>query len=219
MKAKELRPNPQNPRKINDHQLVALEKAMREFGDLGGVIKNKKTGNIIGGHQRVKILAQGDCEVVIEKKYEKPTSKGTVAEGYVVYDGEKFSYREVEWPAKKEKIAIIAANKHGGEWDMRMLSDMLIDLDTGDIDMDLTGYSELELEDMMTYMPEGKTEEDIEEEKAMKETPPVMERIMLFCSVDQYKEFTSVMVEVKKKIGIENDFESVLYALKKLANK
>lgn len=43
-----------NPRKITDAQLVALKKAMREYGDLSGIVVNRRTGHLVGGHQRVK---------------------------------------------------------------------------------------------------------------------------------------------------------------------
>ena len=114
-------PNPVNPRKITDEQLQALRKAMVEFGDLSGLVVNLTTGNYVGGHQRVKIL--GDLPVTVVQRFPKPTARGTVAEGYVTYNGERFVYREVKWDATKEKAALVAANKHGGDWDLPGLSE------------------------------------------------------------------------------------------------
>lgn len=36
--------------------LRALQKSMAEFGDLSGIVFNRRTGNLIGGHQRIKII-------------------------------------------------------------------------------------------------------------------------------------------------------------------
>ncbi len=56
MQVKDLKAFPRNPRKITDKKLDMLGKAMREFGDLSGVIYNTRTGHLVGGHQRIKHL-------------------------------------------------------------------------------------------------------------------------------------------------------------------
>ncbi len=154
MKVSELRPNPANPRKITDEQLSYLGAAMREFGDLSGLILNRTTGNLVGGHQRVKIL--GDATVTILHKYPKPTVQGTVAEGFVTYEGERFTYREVKWDEVKERGALIAANKQGGDFEFGQLTDLLLDLDDNNFDLKLTGFSMKELEEMVNWSPDKK---------------------------------------------------------------
>ena len=47
MKVKNLKPAPYNPRKISDKKLEMLGKSMTEFGDLSGIVRNVKTGNLI----------------------------------------------------------------------------------------------------------------------------------------------------------------------------
>lgn len=54
MKAKDLKPAHYNPRTITPEKLKMLGQAMQEFGDLSGVVVNVRTGNVIGGHQRIK---------------------------------------------------------------------------------------------------------------------------------------------------------------------
>ena len=71
-----LKANPKNPRKITPQKLEQLEKSMREFGDLSGIVFNVKTGNLVGGHQRTKRFSE-DSKVVITKHFEKPTRSGT----------------------------------------------------------------------------------------------------------------------------------------------
>lgn len=144
MKTSDWQANPRNPRTISDPQLAALKAAMIEFGDLSGLIVNRTTLHTIGGHQRIKIL--GDLPVTINQRFDPPTKRGTVAEGFVEYNGERFVYREVVWTPTQEKAAMIAANKHGGDFETDMLADLLRELkDDDEFAMDLTGFSEREL--------------------------------------------------------------------------
>lgn len=145
----DLSPNPGNPRKIKDDRLVALKAALAEFGDLGGVVYNRRTSQLVGGHQRTKLF-NPSSEVTIERTYAKPTGTGTVAEGFIVSSkGERFAYREVEWDEIKEKAANIAANKGAGEWDLPQLSDWLREIDSFGFDLDLTMFGLEERSDLM----------------------------------------------------------------------
>jgi hypothetical protein len=151
MKTTDWRANPRNPRTISDPQLAALKAAMIEFGDLSGLIVNRQSGNMIGGHQRVKILA--DLPVTVVQRFDPPTQRGTVAEGFVEYGGERFIYREVVWNETREKAAMIAANKHGGDFEADLLSTLLQELKDENFSMDLTGFSERELNRLLFTEP------------------------------------------------------------------
>lgn len=146
-----LRPNPRNPRKISDKKLKMLKGSLSQFGDLSGIIFNRRTQTTNGGHQRLKILPN---DPVIEKIWDTPTDKGTVAEGYIEFEGERFKYREVDWDEPTETAAMIAANNQGGENDMAGLSSLLLELDSFNIPMELTGFDSKEIEDIMTYAPD-----------------------------------------------------------------
>ncbi len=141
MKAKDLSPNLDNPRVASEEKLAFLKNCMVEFGDLGSIVFNRKTKRLVGGHQRSKLFGQ-DAPVTIEKKYAKPTRTGTVAEGFITLDGERFKYREVSWDSTKEKAANIAANKSAGDWDMPKLANWLSDLDELGFDSNLTMFDE-----------------------------------------------------------------------------
>ena len=147
MQLKDLRANPKNPRKISDEKLKQLKKALLEFGDLSGIVYNTRTKQLVGGHQRSKILDAASV-IEIQKKYKKPTAAGTTAEGYVIVRGERYSYREVNWDEMREKAANLAANKNAGEWDLPQLKDWLKDLNSFDADFDLslTMFDEDELQ-------------------------------------------------------------------------
>lgn len=114
---------------------------MREFGDLSGIIFNRQTGNLIGGNQRKKNF---DPEWPIEKE-EFKDELGTVARGYIKTPFGDWTYREVNWPEEKEKAANLAANKHGGQFEMMDLKDILFDLEKSSFDLELTGFDSIEL--------------------------------------------------------------------------
>jgi ParB-like chromosome segregation protein Spo0J len=141
------RANEDNPREITDDQLAMLAKSMAAFGDLSGLILNRTTGRLVGGHQRVKLL--GDAPVTITRRWSKPTRLGTVAEGHVELHGEKFTYRVVKWDARTEQAAMIAANKHGGEWDRFKLRDLLEALRRDGQDMETVGFDTRELDKLL----------------------------------------------------------------------
>lgn len=64
----DLVPADYNPRKIGKKALAGLSASIAEFGAVQPVIVNERTGNIVGGHQRVKALAalgQVDTDVVV----------------------------------------------------------------------------------------------------------------------------------------------------------
>lgn len=154
-KVSDLKESPRNPRTITDERLEMLQKSMSRFGDLGAIVFNRETGRLVGGHQRSKKLP-GGAKIVIDHRYKKPTQAGTVAEGHVEFDGERFKYREVAWDEATERAANLAANKHGGTWDMKMLVEELNDLDAMNIDMSLTGFTNEDIENIMA--PPAKAE-------------------------------------------------------------
>lgn len=147
MKLRDLAPNPANPRKIDQEHLKMLKKSLDEYGDLSGFVFNETSRQLVGGHRRGEVLPP-DADIIIEERYATPTRTGTTAEGYVIVDGERFSYRQVRWDAAREKAANIAANKHGGEWDNAKLADWLIELDSMNLDTDLIGFTSEEIEDI-----------------------------------------------------------------------
>lgn len=155
MKLSDLAPNPQNPRKISDDQKKRLKKSLETFGDLSGIIFNRTTGRLVGGHQRQKSLPP-DAEIV-RKELAEATPTGTIAIGHILLpNGEKLAYRETAWSESTEKAAALAANQHGGEWDYPLLIDHLIDLDNNNIDLDLTGFSTEEIENLLAPEKEPK---------------------------------------------------------------
>ena len=88
------------------------------------IVWNKQTGNIVGGHQRLKILQdQGHTEIEC-----------------VVVDLDE----------TEEKALNVALNKVSGEWDLPKLADLISELDNGIFDITLTGFDAAEIEDLFS---------------------------------------------------------------------
>ena len=120
-----LNPAKYNPRKDlqpGDEEYEKLKRSIEQFGYVEPVIWNKTTGNVVGGHQRLKVLADmGEKEVEC-----------------VV----------VELDAAREKALNVALNKISGEWDKDKLALVIADLQVADFDVSLTGFDADELDDL-----------------------------------------------------------------------
>jgi len=130
-----INPAPYNPRKNlepDDSEYQKLLRSIDEFGYIDPLIWNKKTGNLVGGHQRFKILA----------------AKGL----------KEIEVSVVDLPIEKEKLPNLALNKISGEWDREKLAHFLDDIP--DIDLELTGFDLLEAENLIAGILGPDTEED-----------------------------------------------------------
>lgn len=94
-----LRPAPYNPRTITDQAKAALQVSIERFGDISGIVWNRRSGNIIAGHQRLDVLrkAHGEALDLIDGAIHTPS-------------GERFPVRVVDWDDQTELAANIAAN-------------------------------------------------------------------------------------------------------------
>lgn len=81
-----------------------LVQSIQEFGLVEPIIWNERTGNVVGGHQRLEVLR------------------------YLGYDTAPCSI--VNLDDYDEKLLNIALNKIQGEWDYEKLEEILKDLDT-----------------------------------------------------------------------------------------
>jgi len=111
-------PFPNNPRSISEQESAALAASLNEMGSLDGFVVNVSPGAyqfaIISGNQKHKYVDLNTAEKRISQRFKEPTSAGTVAVGFVIYNGESFPYREVYWSDYKCQVANIRANNLGG---------------------------------------------------------------------------------------------------------
>ena len=111
--------NPRKELKPGDPEYEKLKRSIEEFGYVEPVIWNKRTGVVIGGHQRLRVLKDlGFTEV-----------------DCVVLDIDE----------QKEKALNVALNKISGEWDIPLLTSLLKDLNDGGYDATITGFDVSEM--------------------------------------------------------------------------
>ena len=122
-----LNPAAYNPRKDlqpGDPEYQKLARSMTKFGCVEPIIWNERTGNVVGGHQRLKVLiAAGETELDVSV---------------------------VNLSAEDEKALNLALNKIVGVWDDEALSQLLQELaETAGVDETLTGFDPGELDELL----------------------------------------------------------------------
>lgn len=139
-----------NPRQITEKQFEQLSEWLYELGDLSGIVHDLNSDEIISGNQRIKVFDINNAEIVIEDELDEPDRQGTIARGYVIWQGSKYSYRQVKWDYKKCEKANIVANKAGGSWDFDELANSfdiedLLDWGFEDIELGIDGFGDDEI--------------------------------------------------------------------------
>lgn len=119
-----INPAPYNPRKDlqpGDPEYEKLRRSVEEFGLVEVLVWNQQTGNLVGGHQRFKVLKeQGVKEVTVSV---------------------------VNFDEAKEKALNIALNKISGDWDLEKLSVLLFELEDTGLS-NLTGFDDEEIAEL-----------------------------------------------------------------------
>lgn len=109
-----------NPRVITKKQFDLLKEHISELGDLSGVVYCHNNKAYVGGNQRSEVFNEALIEIT--DRYKTPTKNKTVAHGFILFNGEKFAYREVIFTKEEFDKACIVANNDGGTWDFDILA-------------------------------------------------------------------------------------------------
>lgn len=121
-----LNPAPYNPRRAlrpGDPEWNKLVRSIEEFGFVEPLVWNKRSGNLVGGHQRLRVLkSKGIREVEVSV---------------------------VDLDPQKEKALNVALNKVSGEWDEAALKDLLAGLQAEGYDVTATGFDGAELDKLL----------------------------------------------------------------------
>ena len=179
VKISELKPHPKNPRVHPDSAIEKLERSIKEFGWTNPILVSAD-GYILAGHARLKAAEKAGIEEV-------PTI-------YLPLEG------------AKAEAYLIADNRLQDEtdWDMPKLKDLLQELDTGEFDLELTGFDMGEIEDLMTqfHIPEEIIEDDVPEPPEEAITKPgdlwILGRHRLLCGDATKKEDVERLMDGKK---------------------
>ncbi|KYC74076.1 site-specific DNA-methyltransferase [Bacillus sp. FSL K6-3846] len=121
-----INPAPYNPRidlQTGDPEYEALKQSMTRFGAVEPLVWNERTGNLVGGHQRFKILREEQPKTLLVSV--------------------------VNLDEAEEKALNLALNKISGDWDEEKLQLLLAELNNTFDDITLTGFSDAELEELL----------------------------------------------------------------------
>lgn len=109
--------NPRVALKPGDPEFERLKNSIETFGNVEPIIWNKRTGNVVGGHQRLAVLkAMGETETDVSV---------------------------VDLKDEDEKLLNVALNKIKGEWDYDLLPELLASFSPEDVK--LSGFSAQEI--------------------------------------------------------------------------
>ena len=120
MKLADLNAAAYNPRVNLEPGMPEFEKLKRSietYGDVEPIVWNRRTGNVVGGHQRMAVM----------KHLGIKSAKVSV----------------VDMDEKQEKLLNLALNKAKGDWDADRLESMLRDMDFDKLEM--TGFGAEEI--------------------------------------------------------------------------
>ena len=208
-----------NPRKISEERFEHLKRSLEKFGDLGGVVVNRRTGEAIGGNQRTKsLLAERERYTFTGEDLAAPQADGTVLVGRIVKDKglpteQSFSYREVDWDEKMAEEANIVANKVTGFWDYDILAN---NFDTADL---LSyGFSKQDLDLLPKNVPIDRDEEGLTKTLDSYLAGNIKQIVLFFKSAD-YDDILRRMDRVQTVEGLDNHTDAFLAILKNWENE
>lgn len=146
-------PNPKNPNQHPDSQIQLLGRIIRQTGWRQPITVSKRSGFIVKGHGRLSAA-------LLEGMKEAPVD-------YQNYTNDAEEYADL---VADNRIAELA------ETDNRLLADIFAEIDTGEIPMELTGYTEDEVESLVTALSEA-LHNDLNEPDEIPETPEPEETV------------------------------------------
>lgn len=148
VKRSQIKEAPYNPRTLSEDEEQKLRKSIKEYGLVEPLVWNKRTGNLIGGHQRLKILD----DLGKGEDYDLTVAAVDVDE------------------VTEKKINIILNNTLvQGDWDIEKLKDLVIEIK----DVESIGFNDEEIKALLPF-PEIKElfkEEQEDDEEETDETP------------------------------------------------
>ncbi|MDT3426085.1 ParB-like chromosome segregation protein Spo0J [Paenibacillus forsythiae] len=121
--------NPRIDLQPGDLEYEKLRRSLDEFGYVDPIVWNEQTGNMVGGHQRYKVLVneQGQTELAVSV---------------------------VNLDPERERLLNLALNKVAGRWDDEALARLLGELQQGSLDISLSGFDADEIDELISEFTE-----------------------------------------------------------------
>lgn len=134
--------NPRVDLQPGDVEYEKLRRSIKEFGYVEPIVWNERTGHMVGGHQRYKIMVNelGHTELQVSV---------------------------VDLDDQQERLLNIALNKVSGDWDEGALSQLLAELQDEGADLLLSGFDTDELNELIAEfgtMSDAEIEEPVIED-------------------------------------------------------
>lgn len=149
LKVNQINPAPYNPRKDlqpGDIEYERIARSIDTFGYVEPLVWNVRSGNLVGGHQRFKILLE----------------RGAT----------HMQVSEVDLSAEDEQALNIALNKLSGEWDQTKLVEVLLGLHEANYDVSLSGFDESEIRKLLEHEEENTALDPLTPKHAQMEIRP-----------------------------------------------
>jgi len=137
-----------NPRKVNPKVVEELKRNFKAVGYLGGIVFNKTTGNLVGGHKRIEAM---------DMIYNYPTNDYDI----------KVEQVELDEKTEKEQNIFLNNKRVQGEMDYELLAVILPDIDIAN-----TGLTDYDIQLIETIVPNftlGSNEEIISDLQDLKQ--------------------------------------------------
>lgn len=142
----ELKPNPKNPNKHNERQIEILAKIITEQGWRAPITVSKLSGMIVKGEGRFLAAKHMDAKAA-------PVD-------YQDYKSEESEYADLIADNKIAELSNI---------DNEKMAELFRDLELTDADMELTGYEDQEIEQVLLFASSEENIDDFFEETEQKE--------------------------------------------------
>ncbi|WP_396021477.1 ParB N-terminal domain-containing protein [Brevibacillus brevis] len=141
--------NPRIDLKPGDPEYEKLKRSIEEFGYVEPLVWNERTGNLVGGHQRLKILINEQQATEVEVSV-------------------------VDLDDNQEKALNLALNKISGDWDEEKLAYVLADLKGSDLNISLSGFDDEEVTELLSeyldiHIEEPVVDDDFDVQQALGE--------------------------------------------------
>lgn len=153
---------PYNPRKISDENYKKLKRNVRQIGLVETLVWNKSTGNLVSGHQRLRIMDE------LEKR---PDYDLTVA------------MVEMDEKTEKEQNIFLNNSSAQGEWDRDLMMEIIPEIELGNtgfsevdlsmigVEFDLENHQDENVENVINQFEKIKTESKAAKEEERKQNP------------------------------------------------
>ncbi|MDC0760604.1 site-specific DNA-methyltransferase [Brevibacillus sp. AG] len=128
--------NPRIDLKPGDPEYEKLKRSIEEFGYVEPLVWNERTGNLVGGHQRFKILINE-------------------------HQAKEVEVSVVDLDHTREKALNLALNKISGDWDEEKLAYVLAELQESDLDTSLSGFDNEEVMELLSEYLDIHVEEPV----------------------------------------------------------